>query len=169
MAAGYPFDTSWIRNPGGYRDLNARIWYFTDYFSISPGMLSHTVDRGANYAIGFSDSAGAPLEGGNSYTLHLPPKVPAGIFWSLTLYDASNASGLENGQPFPSFGSRENPAQEADGSTILYLGPAAPDGKTRNWMCTVPGKDYFVILRFYGPLEPWIDKSWKPGDLEPVK
>jgi hypothetical protein len=36
-------------------------------------------------------------------------------------------------------------------------------------MRTVPGTDYFVILRLYGPLEPWIDASWKPGDLEPVK
>jgi hypothetical protein len=25
-----------------------------------------------------------------------------------------------------------------------------------------------VLLRLYGPLEPWFDKSWKPGDFEPV-
>jgi hypothetical protein len=36
-------------------------------------------------------------------------------------------------------------------------------------MRTVPGKDYFVILRLYGPLEAAIDKSWKPGDLEPAR
>jgi hypothetical protein len=169
MASGYPFDMAWTRNPGGYRALDARIWFFTDYYSISPGMLSRAVGKGANYAVGFSDSAGAPLHGEKSYTLRLPPKVPAVIFWSLTLYDASNASGLDNGQPFPSFGSRDNPEQEPDGSTILYLGPEAPAGKSGNWMRTVPGKDYFVILRLYGPLEPWIDASWKPGDLEPVK
>jgi hypothetical protein len=169
MASGYPFDLAWTRNPGGYRDLDARTWFFTNYYSISPGMVSHSVGKGANYAIGFADSAGAPLHGDKSYTLHLPPKVPAGIFWSLTLYDAANGSGLDNGQPFPSFGSRDKPAQEKDGSTILYLGPKAPDGKARNWMRTVPDKGYFVILRLYGPLEPWIDRSWKPGDLEPVK
>lgn len=26
-----------------------------------------------------------------------------------------------------------------------------------------------VLLRLYGPLEPWFDKSWKPGDAEVVK
>ncbi len=26
-----------------------------------------------------------------------------------------------------------------------------------------------TILRLYGPLEPWLDKTWKPGDFEMVK
>ena len=169
FAAGYPFDLAWTRIPAGYRALDNRIWFFTNYYSISPGMVSKTAGKGANYAIGFSDSTGAPLQGVKSYTLRLPPKVPAAIFWSLTLYDASNASGLDNGQPFPSFGSRDKPDQEADGSTVLYLGPDAPSNKNSNWMRTVPGKDYFVILRLYGPLEAWIDESWKPGDLEPAR
>jgi len=26
-----------------------------------------------------------------------------------------------------------------------------------------------ALLRLYGPLEPWFDKSWKPGDFEEVK
>jgi hypothetical protein len=131
-------------------------------------MVSKTVGAGANYLIGFSDSAGAPLQGDKSYTLNLPGKIPAAIFWSLTLYDAANGSGLDNGQPFPSLGSRNKPEQEQDGSTVLYLGPTAPAGKSSNWMRTVPGKDYFVILRLYGPLEAAIDRTWKPGDLIPV-
>ncbi len=28
----------------------------------------------------------------------------------------------------------------------------------------VPGKSWFTILRMYGPLEPWIDKTWRPSD-----
>jgi hypothetical protein len=58
-------------------------------------------------------------------------------------------------------GSRDKPAQNADGSTDLYLGPKAPDGKAGNWLATVPGKGYFAILRLYGPTEPAINKSWK--------
>jgi hypothetical protein len=23
-----------------------------------------------------------------------------------------------------------------------------------------------LILRLYGPLEPWFDKTWKPGEIE---
>jgi hypothetical protein len=75
--------------------------------------------------IGFTDSEGVPLSGGSGYRLNLPPSIPASIFWSLTVYDAENSSGLANGQPFPSLGSRDKPAQNADGSTDLYLGPQA--------------------------------------------
>ena len=25
-----------------------------------------------------------------------------------------------------------------------------------------------MILRLYGPLEPWFDKTWKPGEFELV-
>jgi hypothetical protein len=55
--------------------------------------------------------------------------VPVANFWSLTPYDALTASGLDNGQPFPSLGSRDQPAANADGSFDLYLGPSAPPGK----------------------------------------
>jgi hypothetical protein len=103
-------------------------------------MLPKAPGVGANYLVGFVDSAWAPLHGDKAYTLHLPPKIPAAIFWSLTLYDAAHSSGLENGQPFPSLGSRDKPKQEQDGSTILYLGPKEPVGKTSNWLRTVPDK-----------------------------
>jgi len=118
------------------------------------------------FMIGFTDGEGAPLVGGTSYRLSLPANIPAANFWSATLYEAENASGLANGQPFPSLGSRDEPAQNADGSTDLYLGPKAPKGKEGNWLATVPGRGYFTIIRLYGPTEAALNKSWKPGDLE---
>jgi hypothetical protein len=63
---------------------------------------------------------------------------------------------------------RDKPVAESDGRTVLYLGPKAPEGKQGNWLATVPGKDYFTILRLYRPTEAAIDKSWKPGDIERV-
>ena len=87
----------------------------------------------------------------------------------MTLYDAENASGLANGQHFPSFGSRDKPEQNPDGYTTIYLGPEAPEGQQGNWLATVPGKGYFVILRLYGPTEAAINKTWIPGDIEKVK
>ena len=87
----------------------------------------------------------------------------------MTLYDAENASGLANGQPFPSLGSRDKPEQNPDGSTAIYLGPEATEGQQGNWLATVPGKGYFVILRLYGPTEAAINKTWIPGDIEKVK
>ena len=166
---GGPFDLEWRRKDGGYLDLDTRIWFFTDYYSISPGMLSQTPGKGAKYMISFSDSEGVPLSGGETYRINLPPNIPAANFWSVTLYEAENASGLANGQPFPSLGSRDKPVQNADGSTDIYLGPKAPEGKQGNWLATVPGKGYFAILRLYSPTEAAINKTWKPGDVEKVK
>jgi hypothetical protein len=162
------FNLAWINTAGNYLALDARINFFTNYYSISPGMLSYTPGKGANYMIGFTDSQGAPLLGGSNYRLHLPPNIPARIFWSVTLYDAENSSGLANGQPFPSLGSRDKPAQNADGSTDLYLGPQLPAGKQGNWLATPPGKGYFAIIRLYGPTEAAINRSWKPSDIEKV-
>ncbi len=101
--------------------------------------------------------------------LSYPANIPPALFWSVTLYEAENASGLANGQRFPSLGSRDKPAQNADGSTDIFLGPKAPHGKEDNWLATVPGKGYFAILRLYGPTETAIDKSWKPSEIELMK
>jgi hypothetical protein len=164
-----PFDLGWRRVDGGYLDVDTRIWFFTDYYSVSPGMLSQIPGKGAKYMMAFTDSAGVDLSGGSEYRLTLPANIPAGNFWSVTLYEAENASGLANGQPFPSLGSRDKPVKNKDGTTDLYLGPTAPKGKAGNWLATVPGKGYFAILRLYGPTEAAIDKSWKPGDVEKLK
>jgi hypothetical protein len=129
-------------------------------------MISQVPGKGAKYMIAFTDSEGVPLSGGGSYRLSLPPNIPAANFWSVPLYEAENASGLANGQPFPSLGSRDKPAPSADGSTDIYLAPSAPEGKKANWLATVPGKGYFAILRLYSPTEAAINKSWKPGDVE---
>ena len=163
-----PFDLGWRRVAGGYLDLDARIWFFTNYYSVSPGMLSQTPGRGAKYMITFVDSHGANLSGGSRYRLGLPRDIPAANFWSVTLYEAENGSGLANGQPFPSLGSRDTPSQNADGSTDLYFAPTAPAGKEGNWIATVPGRGYFAVLRLYGPTAAAIDKRWKPGDIEKV-
>ena len=59
--------------------------------------------------------------------------------------------------------------QAADGSYDVYFGPEAPAGKESNWIQTVPGKGWNMLFRLYGPLDPWFDKTWRPGDPELVK
>ena len=44
-----------------------------------------------------------------------------------------------------------------------------PAGQEKNWIKTVPGKGWFPIFRFYGPLEPLFDKTWKLSDIEQAK
>jgi hypothetical protein len=41
--------------------------------------------------------------------------------------------------------------------------------KESNWVQTWPGKGYNVMLRLYGRLEPWFDKTWRPGEIEELK
>jgi hypothetical protein len=51
-----------------------------------------------------------------------------------------------------------------DGSIDLYFGPNPPEANEQNWVRTLPGKGFFLYFRFYGPLEPFYDKTWRPGD-----
>ena len=131
-------------------------------------MVVDFIEEGAKYPSTWRDADGNFLEGGNTYQLHLPPNIPAANFWSVTVYDSIGASGLQNGQPLPSLNSMDKPAQNADGSYDLYFGPKAPDGKQANWVATVPGKGYFVILRLYSPKEAFFKQTWKPDDLKRV-
>ena len=111
-----------------------------------------------------------PFDGGKTYKLTIPADVPAKDFWSLVVYDTQTRSELQTSNPFPSINNLRNPIEtNADGSVDVYFGPKAPPGKESNWIETVPGKSWFVILRLYGPLEPWFDKTWKPGEIELMK
>jgi hypothetical protein len=160
-------DLAFRNKAAGFTEVEPRAWFSTDYYSISPGMVSQTPGRGAAYQIAFNDADGAPLDGDRSYKLTLPPEVPAKLFWSLTLYEAENASGLAtDARRFPSLGSRDNPVKNGDETIDLFIGPKAPEGKETNWLGTAPGRGFFAILRLYGPEQPAIDYSWKPGDIE---
>jgi len=74
---------------------------------------------------------------------------------------------LQTDAQFPSIGSQKRGVVvNPDTSVDVYFGPKPPPGKESNWVQTVPGKGWNVILRLYGPLEPWFDKTWKPGEIE---
>ena len=47
----------------------------------------------------------------------------------------------------------------------VEFGPTAPQGPAKNWIETVAGTGWFTIVRFYGPLEPFFDQTWKPDDI----
>jgi hypothetical protein len=69
----------------------------------------------------------------------------------------------------PDLGSQSGTVEtNADGSTDIYFGPAAPEGKESNWLQTVPGKGWFPILRLYNPLQSYFDKTWRPSEIEPI-
>ena len=55
-----------------------------------------------------------------------------------------------------------------DGSIDLYFGPTPPPQGEKSWVKTKPGEGFFMYSRFYGPLEPFYDKTWRPGDVVKV-
>ncbi|MGD8699932.1 MAG: DUF1214 domain-containing protein, partial [Gemmatimonadales bacterium] len=59
-----------------------------------------------------------------------------------------------------------NPEVNADGSVDVYFGPQAPKGKENNSIITDPDEGFFLVFRFYGPTEGYIDKTWVLNDLE---
>jgi hypothetical protein len=151
----------------GVRLLDARSFFFFYATGITPAMAAKMVGAGSQYAGAFVDSKGRPLDGGRAYRLHLPPNIPAKVFWSLVLYDSQSRSMLQTDQQVPSIGSQRAGIEvNPDTSVDVYFGPKAPPGKESNWVQTWPGKGWSVLLRLYGPLEPWFDKSWRPGEIE---
>ncbi|MEI6451871.1 MAG: DUF1214 domain-containing protein, partial [Actinomycetes bacterium] len=165
--AYYGDDTEF--SPGGVLDLDARTYYFSATCQMSPAMWVKMVGAGSQYASAEHDAAGRYLDGAKTYRLHLPPDIPAKDFWSVLVYDPQTRSMLQTDQQFPSLSSqKEDLVVNSDTSVDVYFGPEPPAGKESNWIQTIPGKGWFVFLRLYGPLEPWFDKTWRPGEIEMV-
>jgi hypothetical protein len=136
---------------------------------ISPAEEQKMVGQGSQYAWAFADADGRPLDGTKNYELHLPPNIPVNNFWSVIVYDTQTRSQLQTDQNWPALSSQdEGLVLNEDGSADVYFGPEAPEGKENNWIQTVPGKGWFIWFRLFGPLEPWFDKSWRPGEIEPI-
>ena len=154
----------------GTMGLDARVLFYFNAGGVTPAMATSHVGAGSDYALANLDANKKAFDGAKTYRLHLPPNVPVNDFWALTMYDTQTRSQLQTSQPFPTVGSQSKGIQKnADGSYDIYFGPKAPAGKEGNWLATVPGKSWFTILRMYGPLEPWINKTWRPSEVELVK
>lgn len=154
----------------GERVLDDRIFFHYMATGITPAMASPKVGSGSVYAFTPKDARGDYLDGGKTYSVTLPAPVPVNNFWSFMVYSGQHRSMLETDQKLAGLDS-QNPAVKpnADGSYTMWFGPKAPQGHEGNWIQTVPGKSFNVLLRLYGPLQPWFDKTWKPGDFEPAK
>ncbi len=165
-------DYRWLDKTGeAGRNLDARIHFFYQATVNTPAMALELVGVGSNYAGNTLDSEGNILDGSKTYKVTLPKDVPAKDFWSLVAYDTQTRSELQTpDQPFPSINSKVAKLDyNKDGSVDIYFGPKAPKGHEKNWIQTVPKKSWFLVIRFYGPLKPFYDKTWKPGEIELVK
>lgn len=164
-------DYRWLRDGGkGGRNLDARTLFFYSATVNTPAMALEIPGVGSNYAFATADKNGNILYGERYYKLTIPANVPAKDFWSVVVYDPQTRSELQvpGGSKYPSKNNkRDKLVYNPDGSVTLYFGPKPPKNAPKaNWTQTVPGKAWFVLLRLYGPLQPWFDKTWSPSDIE---
>jgi hypothetical protein len=154
----------------GVRNLDGRVLFHYYATGITPAMAMKIVGVGSQYAAATTDSEGKPLDGSKTYKIHLPPNIPAKNFWSFVAYDNQTRSMLQTDQQFPSISSQKKGVVINDDSSVdVWFGPTAPKGHESNWVQTIPGKGWNALFRLYGPLQPWFDKTWKPGDFELVE
>ncbi len=85
----------------------------------------------------------------------------------MIVYDNQTRSMSQTNQQYPSVSSQNKSLEiNTDGSVDVGFGPTAPPGMENNEIQTIPGKGWCLILRLYGPLEPWFDQTWRPGEIE---
>jgi hypothetical protein len=173
----YRPDTKWayviMFDPGQekkyFSELDERADYFYEAVTSSKGMVSTTPGIGQAYLGAYKDKNDKWFDGGKTYKLTVPANPPAKQFWSLTIYDTYDRVGIDNKTQNADISSRdEGLRKNPDGSVDLYVGPSAPPGYEKNWLQTNPGKAWFAYFRLYGPLEPYLNRSWKLPDFEMV-
>ena len=169
----YPNSAWRIPLPGGYQfqdqpgvlSLDDYIFYFFLATGITPTMIG----AGSAQTWTCLDSNGNPFDGGKNYKLHLPPNIPIKQDWSVVVYDNQTRSMLQTDQEYPFVGSTTSGLQaNPDGSVDVYFGPAAPPSMENNWVQTIPGKGWNILLRLHQPTQAWFDKTWRPSEIEPL-
>ena len=158
-------DTYFLKD--GARRFDSRLWMHYNAVVVTPAMALTKPGAGSDYLIAGLDSKHQALDGGQTYKLHMPANVPVKDNWSVTIYDTQTRSMLQTDQKFAGINSLgEGLKTNADGSFDVIFAPTLPkDVDERNWIQTIPEKSWFILLRAYGPLEPWLDKTWRPGEL----
>jgi hypothetical protein len=114
-----------------------------------------------------TDVTGSSLLGENSYLLHMSPGLPACNFWSVIVYDIETGLIIVTDQSWPSVYSKcKKLLVSGDASVDILFGPEKPGGKENNWIKTIPGKSWKMIMRLYELSEVSSYNKWKPREIK---
>lgn len=167
------WEKMFIRNTeftnNGISDIDARLLWHYQAIVVAPHLNATKPGVGNSYLTSFRDNYGKFLRGDRTYKLHVSANVPAKRFWAVTAYDPVSRSLLDSDGNL-TVGSLREPKVNDDGSVDVYFGQKNPDGiSDNNWIKTDPKKGFFAVFRFYGPLEPFLNKTWILNDIEIIK
>lgn len=154
----------WMQD--SYLDINTRARFFQYAYSSAPAMNIHSTGAGSKYPFTYHDANGDFLEGSHTYKLHLPPDVPASLFWAATAYNITDGTMPETDQLLPSTNGYYDIPKNDDGSIDIWFGPEQPDGVVdAAFVKTIPGRHFLVALRLYGTEHAFYDQTWVPDDI----
>ncbi len=149
---------------GRYQEVEERATYY-QIIGNAIQLAPTNPGTGIFYTTTYRDADGDMLNGANTYKLTMPADVPVAQFWQIPVYSNKTRSLINTGSPATK-SSTDDLIIGDDGSVDVYFGPKAPEGREPNWLKTIPGEGWFVLLRLYGPEAPILDKTWKPNDIE---
>jgi len=156
-------------NPENFWNLlDERASWFYEAVGAGPNMAPKHPGPSSAYLGVYKDKNGEWLDGGVSYRLRVPSNPPVKLFWSVTLYDVDTRALILNDAKIADRSSRMDLNKNDDGSVDIYCGPTRPAGFEKNWIPTVPGRNWFAYFRFYQPTETYFDRSWPLPDFEQV-
>lgn len=170
IASGQPVN-GWMRsaaNVGLYGDDDAT------RAKVALGGLAALPREEAVYFRAGDDKAGAPLDGkGTGYYLRLPPNLPIGGFWSLTVYRAEKDGRLffydTPTKRYTINNRTKNVQVNRNGSYEFFLQTAKPFGERAvNWLPIPPGP-FVLVFRAYLPRSPMLDSSFQLPGVEKVE
>jgi hypothetical protein len=109
------------------------------------------------------DADGDPLDGGHDYVLHFEPgqTPPVAGMWNLAMYDDDMLFVANDADRYTIGSTTDGVTANPDGSLTIYIQHSRPDAaKAPNWL-PAPVGSFNLTMRYYGPLSPVLDKTYR--------
>ena len=117
------------------------------------------------------DADNQPLNDDNNYVLHFEPgqTPPVAGMWNIAMYDESMLFVANDIDRFSIGSTTDGLTPDADGSLTIYIQHSRPDGdRAANWLPAAAG-NFNLTMRFYTPLTPVLDKSYRLPPVQKVE